>query len=582
MANLLEYTLSLQDEMSAKLTKIGVNSEGALKVFAGLEKQSAAVRKTMSDMGVTTGSLTQKLALLKAEREWIPATNIRDLRIVNKEINKLEREINKLNNISGSRLNKWFSDLKNQIPIIRMVTNPLVMLGASIYKLGGYLKNSEQAYNAQAVAETKLAAVMRNTMNATQDQVKSILNLASAQQKLGVIGDEIQLAGAQELATYVSKKESLEALLPAMNDMLAQQYGLNATQEQAVTIAQMMGKVLDGQVGALSRYGYRFTEAQEQVLKFGNEAQRTAMLAEVIATSVGGVNAALAKTPEGKLKNAANNMSDLSERVGSLYVMIKASLLPVQERIQEVIEKIIIFFERNAEKIQAIAGIIGSALVLAFSIIIPPVEWVINLVSTVVGWLYSWIEAINQGNTVAIVFAGALGALATGMAVNYLWMKRMIIAQKLKALWDGILILKTILFTKATWALTVAMLANPIGMIVAGVMALVGAIVLVIKKLGLFKKKVDETKDDALNADLDMAIPQTPGAPTGEGSYAVNRGIDSVNGGGRKDTNINIVIEKMIETFNVKPGAGETWRDVEDKITEVLLRTLNSLNRVAS
>lgn len=84
IANLLENTLNPQDELSPKLTKIGANSEGAIKVYVNLKKQTASMRKTMNDMGVTTGSLTQKLSLLKAEREWIPAINIGDLRTINK------------------------------------------------------------------------------------------------------------------------------------------------------------------------------------------------------------------------------------------------------------------------------------------------------------------------------------------------------------------------------------------------------------------------------------------------------------------------------------------------------------------
>ncbi len=38
----------------------------------------------------------------------------------------------------------------------------------------------------------------------------------------------------------------------------------------------MLGKVMDGQTGALSRYGYSFDAIQEQILKYGTEAQRAA------------------------------------------------------------------------------------------------------------------------------------------------------------------------------------------------------------------------------------------------------------------------------------------------------------------
>ena len=207
-----------------------------------------------------------------------------------------------------------------------MLSNPLTLIAGGLYKLNQFVGQSSQAYEKQAVTETKLAAVMRNTIGAGKDEVQSILDLASAQQKLGVIGDEVQLAGAQELATYVSKTDSLQKLIPAMNDMLAQQYGINASQEQAANIAMMMGKVMDGQTDALSRYGYKFDEAQEKILKYGTEAERAATLYDVITASVGGVNEALAQTPEGKLKQHANAAGDLQERVGKLFNDLKAAM----------------------------------------------------------------------------------------------------------------------------------------------------------------------------------------------------------------------------------------------------------------
>jgi hypothetical protein len=40
-----------------------------------------------------------------------------------------------------------------------------------------------------------------------------------------------------------------------MNDMFAQQYGLNATQEQTASIGMMLGKVMQGQTGAYRNTG---------------------------------------------------------------------------------------------------------------------------------------------------------------------------------------------------------------------------------------------------------------------------------------------------------------------------------------
>ena len=191
-------------------------------------------------------------------------------------------------------------------------------VSASVQALQSVMHDLTDAYAVQSAAEARLEQVMRNTMDATDDEIKSIKDLASAQQQLGIVGDEVQLSGAQELATYLSKKESLESLIPVMNDMIAQQYGYNATTESAVTIATMMGKVLDGQTGALSRYGYTFTEAQEQILKFGTEEERAATLAEVVEQSVGGMNEAMASTPYGRIVQANNVFGDLKETIGQI------------------------------------------------------------------------------------------------------------------------------------------------------------------------------------------------------------------------------------------------------------------------
>ena len=191
-------------------------------------------------------------------------------------------------------------------------------MSSAVQSLQSVMHDLTDAYAVQSAAEARLEQVMRNTMDASEAEIQSIKDLAAAQQQLGIVGDEVQLSGAQELATYLSKKESLEALIPVMNDMIAQQYGYNASAESAVTIATMMGKVLDGQTGALSRYGYTFTEAQEQILKFGTEEERAATLAEVVEQSVGGMNEALAATPYGKIVQANNAFGDLKETLGMI------------------------------------------------------------------------------------------------------------------------------------------------------------------------------------------------------------------------------------------------------------------------
>lgn len=188
----------------------------------------------------------------------------------------------------------------------------------SIAALQSTLKGLTDAYAVQQQAETQLETVMRQRMNASAEDIQAIKDLASAQQELGVIGDEVQLAGAQQVATFLTQRQSIETLLPAMNNLLAQQKGLNATSGDAVNIANLMGKAMQGQTGALRRVGITFDAAQENIMKYGTEAQRAAMLAEIIQQNVGDMNAQLAATDSGKQKQLENTLGDIKEQLGGL------------------------------------------------------------------------------------------------------------------------------------------------------------------------------------------------------------------------------------------------------------------------
>ena len=202
----------------------------------------------------------------------------------------------------------------------------LAAAGKAIYDAG---KAAKESYDQQAEAQAKLAQVMRNTMGASGKEVAEIQALADAQQKLGVISADTQIAAAQELATYLQMPGSLKTLLPVLNDMVAQQYGLKASAEQATTIATMLGKVMEGQTGALSRYGYSFTEAQEAVLKYGDEAERAAVLSDVVSQSVGGMNAALASTPSGRLRKVSNTLDDIKAQFGQAFTIGSTAFIPM-------------------------------------------------------------------------------------------------------------------------------------------------------------------------------------------------------------------------------------------------------------
>lgn len=222
-------------------------------------------------------------------------------------------------------LNSGLNSMKGAITKI----GGLLATAFSVKMLTNFVKESRNLYKIQMENEVKLATVMRQRMKATDDEIKSVLELASAQQQIGIIGDEVQLAGLQQIATFAKNKESIEALLPAMNNLIAQQYGFEASTESARNVANLMGKALQGQVGALTRVGITFDATEEAMLKTGNEMERAAALAQIITNNVGEMNTALAQTDVGRQQQLANTWGDIKEQFGAAFQQIAIIALPV-------------------------------------------------------------------------------------------------------------------------------------------------------------------------------------------------------------------------------------------------------------
>lgn len=272
----------------------------------------------------------------------------------NDVINKISQTVQQ----STVHVNRFTQNIQK----IRDVGLAFQSINAAIGSVTGALANCQELYNIQSQSEKKLETVMRQRTGASDEQINSIKQLAAQQQKLGIIGDEVQLSGAQQLATFIKQKSSIDTLLPAMNNLLAQQSGINATENDAVNIGNLMGKVMQGQTAALTRVGITFTEAQEKVLKYGTEQQRAAMLAQVITDNVGNMNEALAGTPEGKLKQFSNTVGDMRERIGALWVHIQSELLPIVEKVMNKVQSFLVWLEEHKTAITALA--IGIATVV--------------------------------------------------------------------------------------------------------------------------------------------------------------------------------------------------------------------------
>lgn len=215
-------------------------------------------------------------------------------------------------------------NVRNSIIKWGTLSNTLSVAQNSVQQIAGVMDTFIQKSNAATESQTKLRTVMQQRMSATDADVSSVNNLIKAQTELGVVGGTVQRSGMQQLATFASHKETLEKLLPAMNNLLVQQNGLNSTNENAVGIANLMGKALMGNYSALKRVGITLTDSQIEMIKTGDEGQRASAIAEAITQNVGNMNAEMAKTDAGKVKQATNRFAALQATIGSMLSPLQA------------------------------------------------------------------------------------------------------------------------------------------------------------------------------------------------------------------------------------------------------------------
>ena len=86
----------------------------------------------------------------------------------------------------------------------------IAAITAVVGKIKSAAEEYQAAYQAAIEPEIKLATVMKQRMQATQDEVDSIIEYAGALEKVGVDAADAATAGAQQLATFLNSSEALK------------------------------------------------------------------------------------------------------------------------------------------------------------------------------------------------------------------------------------------------------------------------------------------------------------------------------------------------------------------------------------
>lgn len=237
-----------------------------------------------------------------------------------------------------------------------------------------YLVNfGRQSVDAALKAEevtAKFQQVAKNN-NWTDEEQKSLLSLNKTLGQTGVISGGTLKAAQAQLGTFALTADQVKTLTPALADMIANNKGYNATAQDGVQIANLLGKVMTGNTTALSKYGVTMTDAQKKVLQEGSASEKAAMAAQVLEANFGGINKALAQTPQGKMTILQHEIAGLKTSVGNDLIAAFGGVGGAVIKMVQAVEPLITAF---FDKVASLAEKIG-----------PPLEKVFGAVADKIG-----------------------------------------------------------------------------------------------------------------------------------------------------------------------------------------------------
>ena len=435
MANILEYTLTLKDFVSAKLQKIGINNDTMLEKFAELEKVQKKVSRGFAQMGTSVHTLQQKIALLKAERDLLPIGSLSAIRKYNSEINKLEHSVSKLQTLNGSKLKTWFSEALNSLP--GLATNPLILAGAGI---GMSIRKGMEADLQQANITTLLRGDVEKA-KALYAQL-SDYGVKTPYDKAGLIeAQKTMMSFGLSSEFAFGKLKNIGDI--AMGDAQKMK-SLSLAFAQATSAGKLQGQDLMQMINAgfnplqviSERTGESMAQLKERMSKGGISAQELAQAFEWATDKQGlfyqGAEKA-GQTLSGKFNKMMDSITELALKV--------------------------------YEAISPILGPLVDLMAVVFSSI-----------GGGIGWL---IQKFQEANPVVLLVAGAIGIYATAMILHNTY-------TAIATAWQN----------RLTWAViktNLAFLANPITWIIAGIIALIAIIAYCIVGVSGWGKAWDNT-----------------------------------------------------------------------------------------
>ena len=372
--------------------------------------------------------------------------------------------------------------------------------GALTAAAGVFIKQSIDAAKDKLKADKLLETNLMKQANFKKEHIQMLKDEASALQDVGVVGDDVAVAGAGQLTIYKLKAEQIKTILPVIDDMVAKEKGFYGTQEDAIAMADVFGKAVEGKTKGLVKYGVSLTDAEEKLFKTMKREQRAEFLNKKLTAAIGGTNKALRETDEGKIVAAKGAWGDmqaelgkkLMPKLGAIAEWFHSKIPGIQDFILSLTDKVEELVTKAEPYIAQIKDMFGKI----FEKVKPALEetWQIlsNAGTVAIDIAQDIINNWDRISPIVYTIVGAITAYKLVMFGAWVYTTAMVAITKVKMAWDAAQAAATGTLTVKQWLLNAAMNANPIGVVIGAIAILVGGIWLLCKNWDLVKRKTME------------------------------------------------------------------------------------------
>lgn len=395
-----------------------------------------------------------------------------------KNVKTMDRELKK----AGNSIKAFGRKIKDGMKSVAKWT--AIGFGALTAAAGVFIKQSIDAAKDKLKADKMLETNLMKQANFRKEHIQMLKDEASALQDVGIVGDDVAVAGAGQLAIYKLKAEQIKTILPVIDDMVAKEKGFNGTQEDAIAMADVFGKAVEGKTKGLVKYGVSLTDAEEKLFKTMKREQRAEFLNKKLTAAIGGTNKALRETDEGKIVAAKGAWGDMQAELGkklmpklgaiaewfhSKIPAIQDFILSLADKIQELVTKASPYVDKLKEIFGKIFEKLKPAIFKAWDILKSFVASAVDIAQKIIA---NW----DRISPVVYTVIGALVAYKTVMIAMKIYTVAMLSVTKIKLALDSAQATATTALTIKQKILNATLKANPIGFVITAIATLVGVI----------------------------------------------------------------------------------------------------------